>query len=108
MPLVPTTCAIRKERWGSPRSESRALMRSRPRVTWRRRSSSSRTPAKEYCVVEGRLLEILFEPLGQGFEHAGVRVQLLALAGDHLCGGAFDEPLVRELAAGPGDLALDA
>ncbi len=108
MPLVPTTCAIRKERWGSPRSESRALMRSRPRVTRRRRSSSSRTPAKEYCVVEGRLLEILFEPSGQGFEHAGVGGELLSLAGHDLVRGALDEPLVRELAAGALDLALDA
>jgi hypothetical protein len=108
LPLVPTTCAIRKERWGSPRSESRALMRSRPRVTRRRRSSSSQTPAKEYGVVDGRLLEILFEPLGQGFEHAGVRGELLTLAGDDLLRGALDELLVRELAAGALHLVLDA
>src|SRR5918996_1042649 len=83
-------------------------MRSRPSVTRRRRSSSSRTPAKEYCVEEGCSLEILFEPPGQGFEHAGAHGEFLALAGDDLLRGALDKLLVRELAAGALHLVLDA
>jgi hypothetical protein len=54
-------------------------MRPRPRVTWRRLSSSSQTPGKEYLAIEDLSLEILFEPSGQGFEHADVYVELLAL-----------------------------
>ena len=108
MPLVPTTCATRKERWGSLRSERRVLMRSRPRVTWRRLSSSSQTSKKEYRAIEDRLLEILFEPPGQGFEHADVHVELLALTGDHLFWRPLDELLVRELAPGALHLVFDA
>src|SRR3712207_211897 len=83
-------------------------MRSRPSITRRRRSSSSQTSGKENRVVKGFLLKILFEPLGQGFEHAGVRGELLALARDDLLRGPLDELLVRELVAGTPDLGLEA
>src|SRR3712207_9359197 len=83
-------------------------MRSGAWVSRRRRSSSSQTYVKEFCALKGALLEILFEPVGQGFEHAGVRGEFLALAGDYLLRGPLDELLVRELRAGTLDLALQA
>src|SRR3712207_1745113 len=99
---------MRNERCGSPRRDSRAVTRSRPRVTRRRRSSSSVMLAKRCCGLKEALLEILFEPPREGLEHAAVRVQLLALAGDDLPRGALDELIVGELSAGALDLALDA
>ena len=106
--MVPTTCATRKERWGSPRSERRVLMRPRPRATWRRLSSSSQAPGKEYLAIEDLSLEIVFEPSGQGFEHADVYVELLALTGDYLFWRPLYELLVRELAPGALHLVFDA